>query len=627
MGVAKLKKSVIDIADEQIEAKKASAKFVTVKIFFTIRPHLQPCHCEVMSLPTQARVSEVQDIAWNVLTAYREKVGPLIGPLPSEDPRDYMLCFFDRLSATSGSAGPMQTLRQQTVTSQIQSSLKQRHCSAPRAMSVTMGPSNAGDQATDGGAKRNAAAASTHALNRSSTVAMNLSLEIPSDNDEPNGDGDGVDEEAIGLKDLLCMDTARSSNQAMQSAQPPPTKGLLQSNPGTNAGPAGSGFGSSRRRSSAGGDDHLRQTVLLATADPNCNSHKQLQGASPLQTPETGNLSARFSASPGVFHFGTAISEVGDLGNADDANEDSDRELVGVLGDRIREAEAVCRRQQQLACQTASIEMCEEAPPSAVVLRVVTNRQQQLEAFKANGGVADNVNTKNGRIASADHANSKKRESTPQQRRLSVSLGLDGGGLSPVKTPTRRASRSSNESPSNRNLELTAAATPNVKKMVHGDDEREVYDDAVPSLHLMLKPVFFLLEQTVGNETQTRQVIDELFTRSLQGIFRFAAHCAEIAAKTTEKRILDAAERQQMEKREYAVRKKIVRLEDATWHESLATFKARFKELEVGMIAQYRLITTLRERHLKEVERMIKERHGGVNPYAEEIPPPLSSSS
>jgi hypothetical protein len=141
---------------------------------------------------------------------------------------------------------------------------------------------------------------------------------------------------------------------------------------------------------------------------------------------------------------------------------------------------------------------------------------------------------------------------------------------------------------------------------------RELYEDGLPSLHLMLRPVFFLMEETVSAESRTRAVVASLFDYSFAAILSFAAHCATIAQQATEKRILDAAERLQLEKKEMVVRRKRVRMEDQVWQEKLTDFKVVFKELEVGMIAQYRLINELRDRHAKVVEMTKLEKRASL---------------
>ncbi len=619
MGIAKLKKSVVDIADEQIEAKKTSTKFVTVKIFFTIRPHLQPCHCAVLSLPMQVRVSEVQDIAWDILLTHREKLGPLLGPLPSEDPRDYMMCFFDAISCSNAAAEasqfapnlgvePKPSQRKQTVTSQLQAPIKSRYSRRALGSAGQGGVDSAAHPTTESAVTplEEMAATGTGSNMAKSNFNINLSLEVPSDGDE---DAEG-EETAIGLRDLL-GDTEKSGRK-----------------------------------------ENIIMAGSLASKAP------QQRGSGP-PSPETATLSARqsigFTGSPSAPFAVATTSEGADLSADDEDGDNDDDTLTGVLGERIREVQRFSDEQRRKQFTTLSVRQCEEVPPTAVVTRIVTSRQQQLEAFKqatppqalrSNNAIgAGNARSPGAamapsiseKVALASSVNSLGGIATlgitPVGGAELVGLARPGGSRTPSRRPSATFSDRGGETPSssrhhhpNNNTPSTRSAkvqeqqqhliqTQNQEKQAQLEDTaaRGIYDDGIPSLHLMLKPVFFLLEDTIGAETRTREVIASLFDRSIDGIFRFAAHCATIAVQATEKRLLDAAERQQLEKKEYAVRKKIARLEDSTWHENLTEFKSVFKQLEVGMIAQYRLINSLRARHMKVVEQAMRER---ANPYA-----------
>lgn len=102
MGIVQKKKTPIELAEEEVETKQRSSQFVTVKVFFTIRPHLPPCHCAVVSLPLAARSSELLETTWGLFQEYREKMGPFLGAAPSEDIDDYMLCFVPHAVSPGG---------------------------------------------------------------------------------------------------------------------------------------------------------------------------------------------------------------------------------------------------------------------------------------------------------------------------------------------------------------------------------------------------------------------------------------------------------------------------------------------------------------------------------------------
>ncbi|CUI15150.1 Hypothetical protein, putative [Bodo saltans] len=102
MGIVQKKKTPVELAEEEVEVKQRSSQFVTVKVFFTVRPHLPPCHCAVVSVPLAARASELLDTSWGLFQEYREKMGLFLGPVPSEEINDYMLCFVPHASSQAG---------------------------------------------------------------------------------------------------------------------------------------------------------------------------------------------------------------------------------------------------------------------------------------------------------------------------------------------------------------------------------------------------------------------------------------------------------------------------------------------------------------------------------------------
>lgn len=135
MGVAEKKprKTPATLAEEEAEVKLKSSQFVTVKVFYTVRPYLPPCHCAVLSLPLKARSAELLDMAWDQFSQYREKMGPLLGPLPSENKDDFMLCFLQR--------GPPVSRAEFENVTQALSSIGAPHVdSPPPALALTPAP-------------------------------------------------------------------------------------------------------------------------------------------------------------------------------------------------------------------------------------------------------------------------------------------------------------------------------------------------------------------------------------------------------------------------------------------------------------------------------------------------------
>lgn len=95
MGLVQRKKTPVELAEEEVELKQKSSQFVAVKVYFTVRRHLPPCHCAVVSVPLAARVSDLMETAWGMFLEYREKMGEFLGPPPSESMDDYTLCFLE----------------------------------------------------------------------------------------------------------------------------------------------------------------------------------------------------------------------------------------------------------------------------------------------------------------------------------------------------------------------------------------------------------------------------------------------------------------------------------------------------------------------------------------------------
>ena len=73
------------------EGKEKRPKAMNVKVSFLIRPNLPSCSTAVMTIPSNARTSDVLGAAWAEFERLRERHGTLWGALPSEEVDDYAL--------------------------------------------------------------------------------------------------------------------------------------------------------------------------------------------------------------------------------------------------------------------------------------------------------------------------------------------------------------------------------------------------------------------------------------------------------------------------------------------------------------------------------------------------------
>lgn len=443
MGIVQKKKTPVELAEEEVEVKQRSSQFVTVKVFFTVRPHLPPCHCAVVSLPLAARSSELLDTSWGLFQEYREKMGSFLGPVPSEDVNDYMLCFVPRSASPAG---------YRKFIGELKASVYQ----------------------------------------------------------------------------------ARQDNRRRSSAAP---QGLMS--PGASPGsgvldPAGAG--------------PMTMDQLL---DNGVNAPDPFQVASMSLSPTASlglDVPRRRSRSGSVISTATIVTEesIEDARGDDDALDDNDDFLSGHPGeggkalgiaDVVQQEFRHLNRTSQVINKLlpAPKAVCEECPPTAIVSRLVANRL-------------------------------KKRS--------------DGGA---------------------------AAATPGLtdqQQQAFGNQHDAEADDGLVSFHLMLKNVFLDREGLLLTEEKTRHLISRAFELSWDSLKNFEGQCQEQTKVFEVRRAVELEQLHAFEEKERSIRLKHQRAEHTIWTDAIQAFRKRYNDLEVGMIAQYRQILTLRQKHLSQLRDM-----------------------
>lgn len=441
MGLVQKKKTPVELAEEEVEIRQKSSQFVSVKVYFTVRPTLPPCHCAFVTVPLAARCSDLLDMSWALFDEHREKMGSFIAPLPSDCKEDYMLCFLKKTHTRNSHKRHLAEL-QLAVTEAVSAD------QARRKSSVAPGPPF---KLSPGEGELSADALAAPPLNMDQLHAV------------------------------TSKDNSLSNSPAVSHLDFPP-----------------------RRRSRSASVVSSTTVVTLEPVDED-----------PL---------SELSDGEGGSHTG-------------------DRSKPAAIVDSVLSEFRAMNRVAHVAQQheKSPRHLCEECPPSAIVSRLVANKTKQ----------------KNDQSASAPTA-------------------ADGNDPATVAGGTA----------------------------VHHHHHSPLadVDDGLMAVHLVLTPQFLEREQTILIEEKTRFVMERVWMASWEAMQNFEQRCHQQTKVFEVRRAQELQQVQTFTEKEDSIRAKIMRAEHQSWMESIQGFKKRYNELEVGMIAQYRLMRELRQTHANKMK-------------------------